>query len=60
MLHQAELREQRSSRLKELAEGKASDEFLKSLWIQRLPSNMQSILAKIDDDLDKLAITDKT
>jgi len=55
-----ELGEQRPScflrRLKELAEDKVSDEFLTSLWIQRLP-NMQSILATIDDDLDKLAIT---
>jgi len=44
LLYQAELRDQRSSHflkhLKELAEGKVSDELLKSLWTQRLPLNM--------------------
>jgi len=60
LLYQAELGDQRPSRflkrLKELAEGKASDELLKSMWIQRLPLNIQTILAACGDDLDKLAI----
>jgi len=60
LLYQAKLRDQRPSRflkrLKKLAEGKASDELLKSLWTQRLPLNMQIILAACGDDLDKLAI----
>jgi len=60
LLYQAELGDQRPSRflrrLKELAEGKVSDNLLKSLWTQRLPSSMQSILAACSDDLDKLAI----
>jgi len=60
LLYQAELGDQRPScflkHLKELAEGKASDELLKSLWTQRLPLNMQIILAACGDDLDKLAI----
>jgi len=60
LLYQAELGDQRPSRflkrLKELAEDKASDELLKSMWTQRLPLNMQTILAACGDDLDKLAI----
>jgi len=60
LLYKEELGDQRPARflrcLKELAEGKVSDELLKSLWTQRLPSNMQSILAACGDDLDKLAI----
>jgi len=60
LLYQAGLGDQRPSHflrhLKELAEGKASDELLKSLWTQHLPLNMQSILAVCSDDLDKLAI----
>jgi len=60
LLYQAELGDQRPSRflkhLKELAEDKMSDELLKSMWIQRLPPNIQTILAACGDDLDKLAI----
>jgi len=60
LLYQAELGDQRPSRflkrLKELAEDKASDELLNSMWIQRLPLNIQTILAACGDDLDKLAI----
>jgi len=61
LLYQGELGDQRSScflrRLKALAGGKVSDEFLKSLWTQRLLTSMQSVLATCRDDLDKLAIT---
>jgi len=59
LLHE-ELGDQRPSRflkrLKELAEDNASDELLKLMWTQRLPLNMQIILAVCGDDLDKLAI----
>jgi len=61
LLNQAEFGDQRPSRflrrLKELAKGKMSDELLKWLWIQHLPTNMQGVLATCSDDLDKLAVT---
>ncbi|KMQ84269.1 transposon ty3-g gap-pol polyprotein [Lasius niger] len=38
-----------------LAEGKMSDELLKSLWMQRLLTNTQIVLSTSEDALDKLA-----
>jgi len=63
LLNQTELGERNQShsrflrRLKELAGGKASDELLTSLWIQRLTTSVQDVLATCSDDLDKFAIT---
>jgi len=42
--------------MRDLAEGKMSDDPLKSLWIQRLPTSMQTILVTYGDELDKLAV----
>lgn len=59
LLNQTELGNQRPSRLlkhmRDLAEGKMSDELLKSLWMQRLPTNTQTVLSTSEDALDKLA-----
>jgi len=41
--------------MRDLAEGKVSDELLKSLWMQRLPTNTQTVLSTSEDSLDKLA-----
>lgn len=43
------------SGMRNLAQGKVSDEILKQLWMQRLPSQMKAILSVSDDNLDKLA-----
>lgn len=41
--------------MRQLSSGKVSDEVLKSLWFQRLPSTVKTILAVSTDNLDKLA-----
>lgn len=43
-------------RMKELANGQITDDFLKNIWLQRLPTNIQTVLAVSDDTLDKLAL----
>ncbi|XP_018358555.1 PREDICTED: uncharacterized protein LOC108758226 [Trachymyrmex cornetzi] len=59
LLNQTELGIQRPShllrRMRDLAENKVSDELLKSLWMQRLPTNTQTVLSTSEDTLDKLA-----
>lgn len=60
LLNQTELGNQRPSRLlkhmRDLAEGKVSPEgLLRSLWMQRLPTNTQTVLSTSEDALDKLA-----
>ena len=42
-------------RMRRLAKDKVSEDFLKTLWIQRLPNETQTILSVSDGDLDKLA-----
>ncbi|XP_035222761.1 uncharacterized protein LOC118195544 [Stegodyphus dumicola] len=44
--------------MRNLAAEKVPDEFLKTLWMQRLPLNMRSILSVTSDDLSKLSIMD--
>lgn len=60
LLNQTELGNQRPSRLlkhmRGLAESKVSDELLKSLWMQRLPANTQTVLSTSEDSLKKLAM----
>ncbi|XP_012235002.1 uncharacterized protein [Linepithema humile] len=59
LLNTTELGNQQPSKLlkhmKDLAESKVSDELLKSLWMQRLPTNTQTVLSTSEDTLDKLA-----
>ncbi|XP_075150521.1 uncharacterized protein LOC142224625 [Haematobia irritans] len=43
------------SELKELAKDKVSDDFLKSLWLQRLPANVRAILQASNAELGDLA-----
>lgn len=43
-------------KMRDLASGQVTDDFLKNLWLQRLPSNIQTVLAVSGDELDKLAI----
>ncbi|XP_015915018.2 uncharacterized protein [Parasteatoda tepidariorum] len=46
--------------IKGLAENSISEELLKSLWLQRLPQQIQAILSISSDSLDKIAeMTDK-
>ena len=42
--------------MQDLASNKVGNELLKSLWLQRLPSQMQAILATSDMELSKLAL----
>ncbi|CAB0006873.1 unnamed protein product, partial [Nesidiocoris tenuis] len=42
--------------MKDLAAGRVSDEVLRSLWLQRLPVNVQSVLAVTSEPLDKAAV----
>ncbi|XP_067141706.1 uncharacterized protein [Centruroides vittatus] len=42
--------------MRELSAGKITEEFLRNLWLQRLPKNIQTVLAVSGDELDKLAI----
>ena len=41
--------------MKEVSSGQVTNNFLKNLWLQRLPSNIQTVLAVSSDELDKLA-----
>lgn len=41
--------------MRQLSSGKVSDEIMKSLWFQRLPSTIKAILSVSSDSLDKLA-----
>ncbi|XP_035233535.1 uncharacterized protein LOC118205352, partial [Stegodyphus dumicola] len=41
--------------MRNLAAGKVPDEFLKNLWMQRLPLDIRSILSVSSDDLSKLS-----
>ncbi|XP_067136906.1 uncharacterized protein [Centruroides vittatus] len=43
-------------KMRELSAGKITEEFLRNLWLQRLPKNIQTVLALSGDELDKLAI----
>jgi hypothetical protein len=42
--------------MRQLAGNKITDEFLKTLWLQRLPQQTQAILSVSEDKLDKLAL----
>lgn len=42
-------------KMRQLADEKVNEEFLKTLWIQRLPLETQAILSVSEGDLDKLA-----
>lgn len=47
-------------KMKQLAQDKVGDEFLKTLWIQRLPNAIQPIISVSEGNLDKLGqIADK-
>ncbi|GFV51037.1 hypothetical protein TNCV_4635841 [Trichonephila clavipes] len=41
--------------MKELSGGQLQDEFLKNIWLQRLPSQIQLVLSVSSKTLDKLA-----
>lgn len=43
-------------KMKQLAGKTLGEEFLKTLWLQRLPAQAQAILSVSDDGLDKLAL----
>ncbi|GIY44496.1 hypothetical protein CEXT_54161 [Caerostris extrusa] len=43
--------------MENLASDKVNESFLKTLWLQRLPVEMMSILSNSGDDLSKLATT---
>lgn len=59
LLQGLELGDQRPSyllsRMRDLAGNHFSDDLLKSLWLSRLPNNIQIILAASNEDLTKLA-----
>lgn len=59
LLQGLELGDQRPSylltRMRELAGSHFSDDLLKSLWLTRLPNNIQIILAASNEDLSRLA-----
>lgn len=42
-------------KMRDMASGLVTDDFLKNLCLQRLPSNIQTVLAVSNDGLDKLA-----
>lgn len=44
------------SQMRSLGQGKVSDDMLKQLWMQRLPSQMKAILSVSEDRLEKLAV----
>lgn len=44
-------------RMRELSCGKVGEELLKTLWLQRLPVNIQTVLATSGDDLTQLSAT---
>ncbi|GFT09998.1 hypothetical protein TNCV_1114561 [Trichonephila clavipes] len=43
-------------KMKELSNGQLQDDFLQSLWLQRMPLHIQTILSASSEPLDKLAI----
>ncbi|XP_058987782.1 uncharacterized protein LOC131806915 [Musca domestica] len=43
------------SEMRSLSQGKVSNDILKQLWMQRLPSQMKAILSVSEDSLDKLS-----
>ncbi|GFU43368.1 retrovirus-related Pol polyprotein from transposon opus [Trichonephila clavipes] len=43
-------------KMKELANGQLQDDFLQSLWLQRMPPHIQTVLSASSEPLDKLAI----
>ncbi|GFX13335.1 uncharacterized protein TNCV_2907571 [Trichonephila clavipes] len=43
-------------KMKELSNGQLQDDFLQSLWLQRMPPHMQTVLSASSEPLDKLAI----
>ncbi|GFU78738.1 uncharacterized protein TNCV_1365091 [Trichonephila clavipes] len=42
--------------MKELSNGQIQDDFLQSLWLQRMPPHIQAVLSASSEPLDKLAI----
>ncbi|GFT52600.1 uncharacterized protein TNCV_3765101 [Trichonephila clavipes] len=42
--------------MKELSNGQLQDDFLQSLWLQRVPPHIQTVLSASSEPLDKLAI----
>ncbi|GFY06728.1 uncharacterized protein TNCV_5083701 [Trichonephila clavipes] len=42
--------------MKELSNGQLQDDFLQSLWLQRMPPHIQTVLPASSEPLDKLAI----
>ncbi|GFY16605.1 transposon Ty3-G Gag-Pol polyprotein [Trichonephila clavipes] len=42
--------------MKELSNGQLQDDFLQSLWLQRMPPHIQTVLSAPSEPLDKLAI----
>lgn len=64
LIQEIQLGDRRPSQLlvhmRNLAAGKVQNDLLKSLWLQRLPVNIQQILSTCKDELDDLAtIADK-
>ncbi|GFU16222.1 uncharacterized protein TNCV_2406151 [Trichonephila clavipes] len=43
-------------KMKELSNDQLQDDFLQSLWLQRMPSHIQTVLSASSEPLDKLAI----
>ncbi|GFU03454.1 transposon Tf2-11 polyprotein [Trichonephila clavipes] len=43
-------------KMKELSNGQLQDDFLQSLWFQRMPPHIQTVLSASSEPLDKLAI----
>ncbi|GFW12180.1 transposon Tf2-11 polyprotein [Trichonephila clavipes] len=44
------------AKMKELSNGQLQDDFLQSLWLQRMPPHIQTVLSASSEPLDKLAI----
>lgn len=42
--------------MRDLAQGKVNEDFLQSLWLQRLPTNIQTVLSASNEELPQLAI----
>ncbi|GFW22841.1 retrovirus-related Pol polyprotein from transposon 297 [Trichonephila clavipes] len=43
-------------KMKELSNGQLQDDFLQSLWLQRMPPHIKTVLSASSESLDKLAI----
>ncbi|XP_023220356.1 uncharacterized protein LOC111622236 [Centruroides sculpturatus] len=43
-------------KMRELSASKITEKFLRNLWLQRLPKNIQTVLAVSGDEINKLAI----